>query len=72
MVLCALEQDLSCDWLRLKALKTGNLHVLSFCHDVIVPGRREEYHVWAMFWTAMTKDFAMTTPLPPYEDIVAS
>jgi hypothetical protein len=24
MVLCALEQGLSCDWLRLKALKTGN------------------------------------------------
>jgi hypothetical protein len=28
MVLCALEQGLSCDWLRLKALKTGNQHVL--------------------------------------------
>jgi hypothetical protein len=28
MVLCALEQDLSYDWLRLKALKTGNQHVL--------------------------------------------
>jgi hypothetical protein len=27
MVLCALEQGLSCDWLRLKALKTGNQHV---------------------------------------------
>jgi hypothetical protein len=45
---------------------------LSFCHDVIVPGRREEYHVWATFRTAMMKDFAMTTVLPPYEDIVAS
>jgi hypothetical protein len=45
---------------------------LSFCHDVIVPGRREEYHVWATFRTAMTKDFAMTAALPPYEDIVAS
>jgi hypothetical protein len=31
---------------------------LSFCHDVIVPGRREEYHVWATLRTAMTKDFA--------------
>jgi hypothetical protein len=30
MVLCALEQGLSCDWLRLKALKTGNQHVLEF------------------------------------------
>jgi hypothetical protein len=28
MVLCALEQGLSCDWLRLKALKTGNQHVV--------------------------------------------
>jgi hypothetical protein len=43
---------------------------LSFCHDVIVPGRREEYHVWATFRTAMTKDFAMTAALHPYEDIV--
>jgi hypothetical protein len=45
---------------------------LSFYHDVIVPSRREEYHVWAMFRTAMTKDFAMTAMLPLYEDIVAS
>jgi hypothetical protein len=45
---------------------------LSFCHEVIVPGRREEYHVWATFLTAMTKDLAMTVALPPYEDIVAS
>jgi hypothetical protein len=28
IVLCALEQGLSCDWLCLKALKTGNQHVL--------------------------------------------
>jgi hypothetical protein len=28
MVLCALEQGLSCDWLRLKALKIGHQHVL--------------------------------------------
>ena len=27
MVLCTMEQGLSCDWLRLKALKTGNQHV---------------------------------------------
>jgi hypothetical protein len=45
---------------------------LSFCHDVIVPGRREEYQVCAMLLTAMTKDFAMTSVLPPYEDMVAS
>jgi hypothetical protein len=45
---------------------------LSFYHDVIVPGRWEEYHIWAMLLTAMTKDFAMTAALPPYKDIVAS
>jgi hypothetical protein len=28
IVLCALEQGLSCDWLRLKALETSNQHVL--------------------------------------------
>jgi hypothetical protein len=72
MILCALEQSLSYDWLRLKALEASTNMSLSFCHDVIVPGRREEYHVWATFWTAMTKDFAMTAVLPPYEDIVAS
>jgi hypothetical protein len=44
----------------------------SFYHEVIVPGRREEYQVWATFLTAITKDFAMTAVLPPYEDIVAS
>jgi hypothetical protein len=36
----------------------------SFYHDVIVPGRREEYQVCAKFLTAMTKDFAMTAVLP--------
>jgi hypothetical protein len=45
---------------------------LSFYRDMIVPGQREEYHVWATLRTAMTKDFAMTAALPPYEDIVAS
>jgi hypothetical protein len=35
----------------------------SFCHDVIVPGRREEYQVCATFLTAMMKDFAMTAVL---------
>jgi hypothetical protein len=45
---------------------------LSFCYYMIVPDRREEYHVWATFWTAMMKDFAITAVLPPYEDIVAS
>jgi hypothetical protein len=45
---------------------------LNFYHDVIVPGRREEYHVWATLRTAMTKDFSMAAMLPPYEDIVAS
>jgi hypothetical protein len=37
---------------------------LSFCHDIIVPGRREEYQVWATFRTAMMKEFAMTTTFP--------
>jgi hypothetical protein len=72
MVLRALEQGLSYYWLRLKALKLVTNMSLSFCHDVIVPGRREEYHVWATFQTTMMKDFAMTAALPPYEDIVAS
>jgi hypothetical protein len=45
---------------------------LSFYHDVIVPGRREEYQVWGTLRTAMTKDFAMIVVLPPYEDMVAS
>ena len=72
MILGALEQSLSSDWLHLKPLETGDKHVLSFCHDVIVPGRREEYQVCATFLTARTKDFAMTAVLPPYEDMVAS
>jgi hypothetical protein len=36
----------------------------SFCHNVIVPGWREEYQVCATLLTAMTKDFAMTAVLP--------
>jgi hypothetical protein len=64
VVLHALEQGPSSDRLRLKSL--------DFCHDVIVPGQREEYQVCATFLTAMTKDFAMTALLPPYEDMVAS
>jgi hypothetical protein len=72
MILRALKQCLSCDWLRLKPWKLVTSISLSFCHEVIVPGRREEYHVCATFLTAMTKDLAMTAALPPYEDIVAS
>jgi hypothetical protein len=45
MILRALKQSLSCDWLRLKALKLVTSMSLSFCHEVMVPGRREEYHV---------------------------
>jgi hypothetical protein len=45
---------------------------LSFCHDIIVPSRREEYQVWATLLTVMMKDFSMTTILPPYEDMVTS
>jgi hypothetical protein len=42
MVLCALEQGLSYDWLRLKALKTGNQHVLELLprHDCPWPKGR--------------------------------
>jgi hypothetical protein len=72
MILHALKQGLSCDWLRLETLELVTGISLSFCHEVIVPSRREEYHVWATFQTAMTKDLAMTAALPPYEDIVAS
>jgi hypothetical protein len=73
MILRALKQGLSCDWLRLEALETCYQHILELLpHEVMVPGQREEYHVWATFRTAMTKDLAMTAALPPYEDIVAS
>jgi hypothetical protein len=72
MILCALKQGLSYDWLHLEALETCHSISLSFCHEVMVPGRIEEYHVWATFRTAMTKDLAMIAALPPYEDIVAS
>jgi hypothetical protein len=65
VILRALEQSLSSDQLRLKALETGDQHVL-------VSGRKEEYQVCTTFLTAMTKDFTMTVVLPPYEDIVAS
>jgi hypothetical protein len=43
----------------------------SFCHDVTVPGQREEYHIGATLLTTMTKDFTMIAVLPPYEDMVA-
>jgi hypothetical protein len=45
---------------------------LSFYHDEIDPGLREEYHVCTMFLTAMTNDLAITNELPPYKDMVAS
>jgi hypothetical protein len=44
---------------------------LSFYHDEIDLDRREEYHICATFLTAMTNDFAITTELPPYEDMIA-
>jgi hypothetical protein len=72
VILHALEQSLSSNRLRLKPLKLVISMSFSFCHDVIVPGRREEYQVCATFLTAMTKDFAMTAVLPPYDDMVAS
>jgi hypothetical protein len=45
MVLRALEQGLSCDWLRLKALETGNQHVLDILprRDCAWPKRRITY-----------------------------
>jgi hypothetical protein len=45
MILGALEQGLSGGGLRLKTLKTCENISLSFCHEVIVSGRRQEYHV---------------------------
>jgi hypothetical protein len=72
MVLRALKQSPSSDWLRLKTLEASDYISLSFWHDVIVPGRREEYQVCATLLTAMTKDFTMNAVLPPYEDMVAS
>jgi hypothetical protein len=71
-VLRALEQSLSSDRFVWNPWKLVISMSFSFCHDVIVPGRREEYQVCATFLTAMTKDFAMTAVLPPYEDMVAS
>jgi hypothetical protein len=43
---------------------------LSFYQDETLPGRREEYHIWAIFLIAMTNDFAITTELPTNDDIV--
>jgi hypothetical protein len=42
MVLCALEQGMSCDWLRLKALEAGNQHILELLprRDCSWPKRR--------------------------------
>jgi hypothetical protein len=45
MVLRTLEQGLGSYWLRLEALEASYQLSFSFCHDVIVPGRREEYHI---------------------------
>jgi hypothetical protein len=45
---------------------------LSFFHDKIDPGQREEYLVCSTIFNAMTKDFARTVELPPYEDMVPS
>jgi hypothetical protein len=48
MILCALKQGLRCDWKLVTSIS------LIFYHEVMVPGQREEYHVWATFRTAMT------------------
>jgi hypothetical protein len=72
VVLRALEQSLCSNRLHLKPWKLVISMSFSFCHDVIVPGRREQYQVCATFLTAMTKDFTMIAVLPPYEDMVAS
>jgi hypothetical protein len=68
----ALEQGLCSDGLGLKTLQASKKHFLSFGHELTVPGQSDEYQVLATLWTAMTKDFAMTAELPPYEDMVAS
>jgi hypothetical protein len=57
------------DWKPWKLVRSISL---GFGHEVIVLVQRDEYHVWATLLIAMTKDFAMTTKLPPYEDMVAS
>jgi hypothetical protein len=72
MILSALEQSLSSDRLRLKPSKARDELVLQLLPRCDCPCRREEYQVCATFLTAMTKDFAMTAVLPPYEDMVAS
>jgi hypothetical protein len=72
VILRALEQNLSNNRFRLNPWKLVISMSFSFCHDVIVPDRREEYQVCATFLIAMMKDFAMSAVLPPYEDMVAS
>jgi hypothetical protein len=70
MVLSALEQSLSSDWLRLKPLEASDHHVLKLLprHDCPWPERR----VPCLGHTSYRHDITMTVVLPPYEDIVAS
>jgi hypothetical protein len=56
------------DWKPWKLVRSISFN---FCHEVTVPGQSDEYQVRATFLTAMTKDFAVTVELPPYEDMVA-
>jgi hypothetical protein len=68
-ILHALEcigKDLSGGFLSLEALKACKDRNISFsfCHEVTVRGRSDEYQVWATLLTAMTNVFAMTVVLP--------
>jgi hypothetical protein len=65
VVLSALEEDLCRDWFGLEALKACKEHVFSFCHEVIVLDRRDEYQIWTTLLTTMTNNFAITVVLPP-------
>jgi hypothetical protein len=72
VVLRALEQSLSSNWLRLKPLKTGDQHVLQLLPRCDCSRPKGGVPGFATFLTAMMKDFAMTAVFPAYEEMVAS
>ena len=72
MVLRALEQGLSCNWLRLKALETGHQHVLELLPRRNCPWPKGTIPSLSHVPDFHAKDLAMTATLPSYEDIVAS
>jgi hypothetical protein len=56
------------DWKPWKLVRSISIN---FYREVTVLGQSDEYQVQATFLTAMMKDLAMTTELPPYEDMIA-